>query len=68
MCVDYVACDEDSLTLNEATNQCDPLAAQKKSKYGLIMLMLMIIAGGGLYVCLDDKHFCMQPSRTQLGP
>ena len=32
------------------------------------MLMLMIIAGGVLYVILDDKYFCMQPSRTQLGP
>ena len=32
------------------------------------MLMLMIIAGGVLYVTLDDKYFCIQPSRTQLGP
>ena len=32
---------------------------QKKGKYGLIMLMLMIIAGGVLYVILDDKYFYM---------
>ena len=32
------------------------------------MLMLMMIAGGLLYVTLDDKYFCIQPSRAQLGP
>lgn len=46
---------------------CEKIA-QKKDKYGLIMLMLMMIAGGVLYVTLDDKYFCMQPNVTQLGP
>ena len=27
-----------------------------------------MIAGGILYVVLDDKYFCIQPSRSQLGP
>lgn len=55
--VDTASTCDDNLTFNEITNQCEK--KPQKSKYGLIMLMLMMIAGGILYVVLDDKYFCI---------
>ena len=63
-CQEFVTCTEIDQQLNEATNTCEK-KAQKKRKYGLIMLMLMIIAGGTIYAILDDKYF-MEPNRSQL--
>ena len=65
-CQEFIVCTEIGQQLNEETNTCEKMH-KKKTKLGLFMLMLMIISGGVLYVILDDKYFCMQPNRTQLG-
>ena len=64
-CQEFVVCTEMGHQLNEETNTCEKMHG--KTKYGIAMIMLMIIFGGTLYAIIDDKHCCMEPNRTQLG-
>ena len=43
-------------------NHCEK-KKQRMTKYGLIMIMLLTMTGHMLYVCLDDKYFCIHPDR-----